>query len=75
MQRYDLTIQSPAGVSLEVIRESDVRLDPGATMLVPLALTFDRRITREDGNAVTRLLIVDEDDNRRIVEFRVLGPR
>lgn len=74
-QLYRLSILAPELVSVEVMDEDALSLNPGETKLVPIVARFPSHLTFRDGKEPTTLEIIDQSDNQRVVDFRILGPR
>ncbi len=74
-QTYTLTVSSPANVTLEVIQEELLTLEPGGNVLVPLSIDFAPAITRGAGNEAAVLRVNDGSDREHELDFKLLGPR
>ena len=73
-QQYVFQIVEP-DLTLDIVDESRLTLDPGETTRVPIGLQFRPTLTKGDGNEQVTLKIKDDSDNEKNVRFRVLGPR
>ncbi|WP_182866666.1 cytochrome c oxidase accessory protein CcoG [Stieleria mannarensis] len=73
-QQYSLVSDS-GDVTIEVLDEEKMDLEPGQSVLVPVHVTFKGSMTRGSGRKVVPATISDESDNVREVEFSLLGPR
>lgn len=74
-QSYIFDILSPEGAELEVIDESRLQLQPGQIVAVPLGVRFSSSLTFGRGYAPITLSIVDSDQKRQEINFRLIGPR
>lgn len=74
-QNYTLTIDTPEGVTLEVIQQELLSLPPGGNVLVPLSVEFKPVLTRGKGNTQATLVVNDETDHQHEIDFKILGPR
>ncbi|WP_147870703.1 cytochrome c oxidase accessory protein CcoG [Stieleria maiorica] len=73
-QKYGLVSESD-DVTIEVLDEDKMSLEPGQSVLVPVHVTFKGSMTRGSGRKVVPATISDKSDNVREVEFSLLGPR
>ncbi|MCC7335705.1 MAG: cytochrome c oxidase accessory protein CcoG [Pirellulaceae bacterium] len=74
-QSYALEVLTPKTATLDVFDDSQLELQPGEMSLVPLRVRFPSSLTFGNGNVPLTLLIVDGNQNRHEVSFRLLGPR
>ncbi|TWT67302.1 cytochrome c oxidase accessory protein CcoG [Allorhodopirellula solitaria] len=76
-QQYTLTVSKPEGVTLDVLEEQLLSLDPGGNVLVPLNMEFAPIVTRGSGSGSKSATLVVEDgqERRHELAFTLLGPR
>ncbi|MEZ6076289.1 MAG: FixG Ig-like domain-containing protein [Pirellulaceae bacterium] len=74
-QSYAFEVLTPKTATLDVFDDSQLELQPGEMSLVPLRVRFPSSLTFGNGNVPLTLLIVDGNQNRHEVSFRLLGPR
>ncbi|PAY18310.1 cytochrome c oxidase accessory protein CcoG [Rhodopirellula sp. SM50] len=74
-QDYSLIADAEQNVTIEVLDEEKMSLEPGESVLVPVHVTFKGSMTRGSGRKVVAATISDQSDNVREVEFSLLGPR
>ncbi|QDV83555.1 cytochrome c oxidase accessory protein CcoG [Planctomycetes bacterium TBK1r] len=74
-QDYSLIADAEQNVTIEVLDEAKMSLEPGESVLVPVHVTFKGSMTRGSGRKVVAATISDQSDNVREVEFSLLGPR
>ncbi|MCD0463587.1 cytochrome c oxidase accessory protein CcoG [Roseiconus lacunae] len=73
-QTYSITAAPELGLGIEVMDEDKMTLVPGKSVLVPINITFDSRLTRGSGRKEVAITINDGGENERDVEFFLLGP-
>ncbi|NND98251.1 MAG: cytochrome c oxidase accessory protein CcoG [Pirellulaceae bacterium] len=74
-QVFSFEVIDPKGVTLEVIDEEMLNLNPGDSKLVPVSVRFPNQLTSGDGNELVTMQISDGANNQKNVTFRILGPR
>lgn len=74
-QVYTLSVTKPDGVELDVLQEESLSLASGGNVLIPLDIGFAPTATRGGGTVSATLVVEDQSDHRREIEFKLLGPR
>lgn len=74
-QVYDLQVINPDSIGLEIIEPERLKLAEGESTLVPIQLRFPGTLTTTDGNEKVTLQITDQSENKRELDFKVIGPR
>lgn len=73
-QQYTLDVQSPGEVSLHFVDPDGFHIGAGKSELVPFEVRFPSSLTAA-GSVATTVEVSDQSDNKRTVEFKILGPR
>lgn len=73
-QSYQVELLTPTRARLQVLNQQSLQLAPGETVTVPVVLDFGTRLTAASGKVDAQIRIVDESQNERLLECRLLGP-
>ncbi|MEO1614680.1 MAG: cytochrome c oxidase accessory protein CcoG [Planctomycetota bacterium] len=74
-QTYTIGKPSVENVTIEVLDEAKLSLEKGESVLLPVHVTFDGTLTFGKGREKISASIADGSNNKREVEFTLLGPR
>jgi cytochrome c oxidase accessory protein FixG len=74
-QSYSVILAQPEGGSASWSSNTELRLEPGQTILVPMEVHLPSQQTAGTGVVWAKICVVDESKNQREVSFQVVGPR
>lgn len=74
-QVYQLEMAGPDGVTLDVVDDEGLELEPREKSFVPVSVEFPLQTTRGAGKRQAVIRVTDESENSYEIDFKLLGPK
>lgn len=74
-QAYTMEIKKPENATIEWSSGKPLQLEPGETIIAPVAIHFHNRLSAGTGHAAAEVRVEDNSGNHREVYVQLLGPR